>query len=45
MVSENAEICLESFKERVKMKKIAEEGLEKITAVLNLKPSKKDRSL
>lgn len=38
MVAENAEICLESFKERVKNeRKIAEEGLEKITAVLNLK--------
>ncbi len=38
MVSENAVICLESFKERVKNeKKVAKEGLEKITAVLNFK--------
>ncbi len=38
MVAENAGICLENFKERVKNeRKIAKEGLEKITAVLSLK--------
>lgn len=38
MVAENAGICLENFKERVKNeRKIAKEGLEKITAVLGLK--------